>query len=153
MKTNGLKIGEIIYSYNRNILEYKVIEIQKLETEGHKEKFFILECLACRGHTKCKVATKVNNLGNLEYSHMVNNYEEDEDSNEHYRNSQYYWHTGDNFFKTRTEARLFVLNKNKSFYLTNISKAEDSIKYNNKCLLENEEKIKSLNDLKDELEK
>jgi len=151
MKTHTLKLGSTIYSFNSKILEYKVIEIQYLETEKHKEKFFILECTACRGHTACKIATKINNSGNLEYSHMINNYSEDEDSHEHWKNSEYYWHTGDCFFLTRTEARLHVMNKNIAYYNSNIHKAKETIEYNQKFIAEEEEKIKGLNDSVKEL--
>lgn len=147
MKAAKIKIGDVIYSYNSKILEYKVIEIQKLETEGHIERFYILKCQVCHDHTKCKVATKVNNSGNLEYSHMINNYEEDEESNEHYKNSQYYWHTGDCFFSTKTEARLFVHTKNLNYYHANIKKAQDSIEYNEKCIREEQDKIDALTEL------
>jgi len=151
MKIKELKIGQTLYAYNNKILEHKVIEAQTLETLGHKERFWILECAACSGHNNCKFATKLDDLGNLVYSHMVNQYEEDEyEGSSRCKNTQYYWHNGATFFLTRTEARLYVWNKNISYYQSNIKKAEDSIEYNKKCIEEAKEKIKSLEDFKEE---
>lgn len=146
MKVKELKIGQVLYAYNDKILEHRVIEVQTLETLGHKEKFWILECNTCSDHSNCKFATKLDDLGNLIYSHMVNQYEDEYEESSRCKNTQYYWHKGATFFLTRTEARLYVLNKNINFYQSNIKKAEDSIEYNKKCIEEAKEKIKSLED-------
>lgn len=152
MKVKDLKIGETLYAYNDKVLEHKVIEVQTLETEDHKEKFWILECQSCTDHTKCRFATKLDDYGNLVYSHMVNNYQEEDEESGRCKNSQYYWQSGSVFFKTRTEARLYVHHKNIDYYKSNIKKAEDSIEYNKKCIEESEEKIKALNEQKEEID-
>lgn len=148
MKVKDLKIGQILYAYNVKILEHKVIEVQTLETEGHKEKFWILECQSCADHSKCKFATKLDDYGNLVYSHMVNQYEDEEcDESSRCKNTQYYWQSGSQFFLTRTEARIFIWNKNITYYESNIKKAEKTIEYNKKCIEEAKEKIKSIEDV------
>lgn len=152
MKVKDLQIGQILYAYNDKVLEHKVIEVQTLETEEHKEKFWILECQSCADHSKCRFATKLDDYGNLSYSHMINQYEDEEyDESSRCKNSQYYWQNGSQFFLTRTEARIFVWYKNIEYYKSNIKKSEETIEYNNKCISEAEEKIKSLNDLKEEI--
>jgi len=151
MKIKDLKIGQILYAYNDQVLEHKVIEKQILETEDHKEQFWILECQSCADHSKCKFATKLDDYGDLVYSHMVNQYEEEDSESSRCKNSQYYWQNGSTFFLTRTEARIFVWQKNISYYNENIKKAEGSIEYNKKRIEEAEEKIKSLNEQKEEL--
>lgn len=152
MKIKDLKIGQTLYSYNDNILEHKVIEVQTLETEEHKEKFWVLECQNCADHKKCKFATKLDDYGNLIYSHMINQYDEDEyEESSRNKNSQFYWHQGATFFLTRTEARIYVWNKNILYYESNIKKSEESIAYNQKCIEEAKEKIKSIEDSKEDL--
>lgn len=151
MKVKDLKIGQTLYAYNDKVLEHKVIEVQTLETSEHKEKFWILECQTCADHKKCVFATKLDDYGNLVYSHMVNQYEDEYEESSRERNSQFYWHNGATFFPTRTEARVFVWNKNILYYETNIKKAEDTIEYSKKCIEEAREKLKSLEEQKDEL--
>lgn len=151
MKVKDLKIGQILYAYNDKILEHKVIEKQILETENHKEQFWILECQSCNDHSKCRFATKLDDYGNLVYSHMVNQYEEEDENSSRCKNSQYYWQSGSTFFATRTEARMYVHNKNINYYNQNIKKAEETIEYNRRCIAETEEKIKSLEELREEI--
>ena len=151
MKVKKLNIGQILYAYNDKVLEHKVIEIQKLETENHTETFWILECQSCNDHCKCKFATKLDDSGNLVYSHMINQYEDEYEDSSRQRNSQYFWQSGSQFFLTRTEARLFVHDKNIIYYNSNIKKSEETIEYNKKMIAENEEKKKALQDLKEEI--
>jgi hypothetical protein len=138
IKPSNLKIGTTLFQYSNKILEYKVIGKNELETEGHKESFYILECLSCADHENCKVAIKFNDYGDLVYSHMVNAYEEDDEyyqEHEHYRNSQYYWHTNKYhvWFLSRKEARLYIHKKNIDYYNEEITKREKAIEdYKNK---------------------
>lgn len=147
MKVKDLAVGDIIYTYNDKVLEHKIIQRQTLETSGHTEVFWILECQTCTDHTKCQFAIKRDDVGDLIYSHMINNYECDEDESECRRNTQYYWHKDARFFKTRTEARLYVWDKNISYYQSKIEESKKSIEYNEKCIAEAKEKIKGLKDV------
>lgn len=152
MKIKELEIGQILYSYNDKVLEHKVIEIQTLKTKEHIEKFWILECQTCADHSKCVFATKLDDTGNFIYSHMINQYEEDEwEESSRNRNSQYYWHEGAIFFLTKTESRTYVWNKSILYYEQNIRKSEESIEYNKKCIEETKERLRSLQDQKEEI--
>jgi len=147
MKVKDLNIGEVIFTYNDKILEHKVVERQTLETDGHTEMFWVLECQSCADHTKCRFAIKRDDSGDLIYSHMINHYECDDDNDsECRRNSQYYWHKGARFFKTRTEARLYVWDKNISYYQDKINEAKKAIEYNEKCIEEAKEKMQAIKD-------
>lgn len=149
MKVKDLDIGEVIFTYNDQVLEHKVVERQTLESDGHTEVFWILECQSCSYHTKCRFAIKRDDSGDLIYSHMLNNYECDEDDkSECRRNTQYYWHKGARFFKNRNEARLYVWDKNISFYQSKIDEAKKSIEYNEKCIEEAKEKMQGILDAK-----
>jgi hypothetical protein len=145
MRAKDLIIGETLFTYNDKILEHKVIEKQTLETNNHTEIFWILECQTCADHTKCQFAIKRDDSGDLTYSHMINHYEEYDES-ERRQNSQYYWHKGAKFFKTRNEARIYVWEKNITFYQGKIEEAKRAIEYNEKCIEEAKEKIQAIKD-------
>lgn len=149
IKPSQLKIGSKLYQYSSQILEYEIIGINELKTNEHTQVFYILKCLSCRGHIPCEIAVKFDDYKNLEYSYMVNNYDNDEEyheEHEHYKKSQYYWHKNKDYywFLTRKEARLFIHNKNIEYYKENIKKAEESIVYNNDCIVKENDKINAL---------
>lgn len=146
MKVKDLKLGQVLYAYNSKILEHKVIEIQTLETDRHKEKFWILECQSCNDHSSCKFATKLDDYGNLIYSHMVNQYGEEYEDSSRCKNEQYYWQNGSQYFLTRKEARLYIHEKNIAYHTKNIHELESRIESSKKCISESEEIIKGLKD-------
>lgn len=149
IKPSQLKIGTKLYQYSNQILEYDIIGINELKTDKHTQVFYILKCLSCRGHIACEVAIKFNDYKDLEYSHMINGYENDDDyykEHEHYSNSQYYWHRNKDYywFLTRKEARLFAYNKSIKYYEEQIKNAEASIILNNNFILKEKDKINAL---------
>ena len=150
MKVKDLSIGEVIFTYNDKVLEHKIVEKQTLETDGHKEVFWILECQSCTDHTKCRFAIKRDDSGDLIYSHMINKYDCDdyEEGEESVcrRNNQYYWHKGARFFRNRNEARLYVWDKNISYYQNKIKDAKSTIEYNEKLIEEAKEKKQGIID-------
>ena len=128
MNKSDLKVGINLYRFSAiHILSYEIIEIQTLKSVNHVRTFYIVKGLDCNDHEACLVALKLDS-GNLVYSHMLNNYDEDDNEstcNECERNSQYYWHETNNkertFFKlTRNEARQDV-------HKLNIKNAEKQI--------------------------
>lgn len=152
IKPSDLKIGVELYQYNSSIMPYKIIGVNQLETDAHIEKFYILECQSCDDHEKCQVAVKFNDHGDIVYSHMINAYEHDDDGyhkeHEHYRNSQYYWHTTDEktrWFLTRKDARLYIYERNIAFFKTKIEEAQKKITDLEKSISEQIDKINALN--------
>lgn len=139
------KIGDTIYSYNSKILEYKIIGTKILESENYNKVFYFLQCQSCNDHDKCEISVKIDDYGDLEYSHMLNNYEEyDEDSSEYHKNSQYYWHRGGKFFDTREKAVLHIHKKNLEYYNEEIKKKEESIEKLKKSIEETKVAIELL---------
>jgi len=141
-----IKVGMELYQYSSKILRYVVIGINELVTEEHTEKFYILECQDCTDHDKCKVAVKFDEYGDLVYSHMINHYNEYQEENEHYRNSQYYWHKNKehHWFLNRTDARLYIHSKNIDFYKSEIKRFEGFIEENKELILKEQDKINAL---------
>jgi len=151
IKISDLKIGTELFQYSNQILSYKITAINVLETGTHTEKFYIAECQSCSDHEKCVVAFKLDDYGSLVYSHMINNYEYDDEyiaEHEHYRNSQYYWHKNEhcNFFLTRKEAQKFILNKNITYCEESIKKSESSIEHNKAEIEKYKTQIEILNE-------
>lgn len=128
-----IKIGQHFFQYSfPGILEYEVTGISELKTIEHTELFYIVKCLSCRDHVNCIVAFKKDNDGNLEYSHMLNGYDIDEEyysTHHHYKNNQYYWHKTENknIFSTKKEAQKSTILKNIDSYNESIKKWEESI--------------------------
>ena len=149
IKPSQIKIGSELYQYSSKIIAYEVIGLNELKTKEHTEIFYILKCLSCQDHKPCEIAIKFNDYGDLEYSHMVNQYEDDEEykeEHEHYKNSQFYWHKNKDYywFLSKKEARLFIHYKNISYYNEEITKASETIKRYEKCIGEENEKINAL---------
>jgi len=129
MKKSDLKIGTTLYQYSSQILEYELIEIQKLKTKDHTETFYILECLVCNGHDNCLVATKYTKNG-LEFSHMINN----EDESYWHKNKDYNW------FLDKSSARIFVCDYYIKWNENSIKEKEGIIERYKKSIKEHEEK-------------
>lgn len=95
MRKQDIKVWMKLYKQSMwDIFEYEVIQIQTLQTKDHKQDFYIVKCNSCVDHESCEVALKINDTGHFEYSHMINNYEDE--YTDHCKdckiNSQYYWH-------------------------------------------------------------
>jgi hypothetical protein len=146
IKPSQLSIGTELYQYSNQIITYEIIGVNELKTKEHVEKFYILKCLSCSDHSPCEIAVKFDNYGNLEYSHMINQYDEYDEENERCKNSQYYWHKNKeyNWFLTRKEARKYIHNKNIKFYNEEIQNLQNRIQDLNKKILDSEDKIKAL---------
>lgn len=144
IKKNQLQIGTIIYQYSSKILEYKIIKINKLESETHTEVFYELECLSCADHDNCKLAVKFDDSADIVYSHMLNNYYENDDGDT--KNHEYYWHKNyeNHWFLTRKEARIFIHNKNISFYNKMIYDLNEKIDSYKKSMIEENDRINAL---------
>lgn len=153
IKPSQLNIGTELYQYSDKIIPYLVICINEMKTKEHTEIFYILQCQSCIDHNKCELAVKFNDYGDLEYSHMINGYNYDDEYKEnhsHYHNEQYYWHRNKDYywFLTRNEARIFVYEKNINYCKEVIKNSEEIIERKNKEIEEYKEKIQAIQDEK-----
>lgn len=152
IKPSNLTIWTELFQFaSIMILTYKIIGKNTLTTEWHDETFYILECQSCSDHEKCKVAVKFNDFWKLSYSHMLNNYQYDNEyfeENWHHKNDQEYWHKWENlyFFLTRKEAQVHIHELNIEYLEKEISKNEEKNEKMKKDIQKYQEQIKILNE-------
>lgn len=134
-------IGDKLYRVDLHILEYTVISIKIFKTAEHEEVFYILRCDSCRGHDNCEIATRIDEYGDLVYSHMINNNSEDEQK-------QFYWHNDRDkkYFRTRGDAQLHLYKMNLDFYEKSISELQEKIVSYEKSLQQTKTNIEVLLD-------
>lgn len=102
IKNTKIEIGQHFYGYASFVLlEYVIIEIQKITTLNNEKTFYIAECLSCKHGKNCIVAFTYNDFKELAYSHMVN-----DDGQE----KQFYWHNSEPefIFATKKDAEIYV---------------------------------------------
>lgn len=73
-----IKKGDIFYSYaSFTTLKYVINDILETNNDDDSaEILYIAECLSCKNHPNCKIAFRLNGQGNLQFSHMLNNFSE-----------------------------------------------------------------------------
>jgi len=133
IKNTEIEIGQHFYGYASFVLlEYVIIDIQKLTTLNNEKTFYIAECLSCKHGKNCIVAFTYNDFRELAYSHMVNENEEEK---------QFYWHNSEPefIFKSKKEAEIYICSKKIKYFRENIDKA------NNKILKLNKDLINTIN--------
>lgn len=139
MKT--YKIWDSLYKQSTwGIFEYTVFLINTLETKWKKTIFYNVQCQNCSDHEKCELALKINDYWKVEYSHMLNDSDEDSEK-------QYFWHCDwwknqwKNFFDTRLECMIDTYERTKEFYIKENEEAQKKIDKNILKIKEIEEKV------------
>jgi hypothetical protein len=144
VKASQLQIGTLIFQYSwPKILEYEITGINELKTNEHIKIFYLLKCLSCADHEPCELAVMIDGQGYLKFSHMLNQYEDDEEyqaRHERKRNHQEYWHTDNLWFTSKSEARIYICRQN-------IKRHEESKKELTGKIKHHEEEIAKYNEL------
>lgn len=127
------------------IFTYIIFWIQTLETKWKKIIFYNVQCQECSDHDKCELALKINDYWKIEYSHMLNN---DDDE---YSDKQFYWHNDwwksywKEFFETKKECMIDTYYKTKDLYIKENQELNEKIERNILKIKQIEEKIEILN--------